>query len=163
LGRDLKSIFENLEEQSKAQKAEIEELRNQLLTANQQVVQENQTTSSDLEKVFEEEQRAAEADQANLLSQIKLLIEESGQKRSARLREGVNKARSGMSHSTDTLQNATDTYRIGMEHWIQRDAQIMADMATSKDNIKNRMQEDWAVSLELSQNTTATSNFILAV
>lgn len=146
MGKDLKTVFEKMEEQSRAQKAEIEDLRNQLLIANRQVIQESQSTSAELEKVLEEEQRAAEADRANLLSQIKLLIEESGEKRSSRLRSGVDKIKSGVTQSTETLQNATDAYQNGMEQWIEKDSQIMTDVSTSRDEIKNRMQEDWAVS-----------------
>ncbi|KAF4944224.1 hypothetical protein F66182_18677, partial [Fusarium sp. NRRL 66182] len=138
-------MFENITGHIESQKMEIEVLRAQLLKANREAIQENQSAATDLEKALEEERRAAETDRADLLSQISLLIEASSQKQASRLKGRVDTVTSDLKSSGDSLQKATDKYQEGMEKWADKEVQLMEDVIGSRDAIKGRMQEDWEV------------------
>jgi kinesin family protein 11 len=141
-------MFEGLTDHLESQKTEIEDLRTQLLVANRQAIQGNQSASTDLEKALDEERQAAETDRADLLSQISLLIEASSQKQASRLKGRVDTVTSSLKSSGDTLQKATDQYQEGMDKWADKEGRLMEDVISSRDAIKGRMQEDWEVSSE---------------
>lgn len=144
-------MFEDITGHLKAQKTEIDELRGQLLDANRQAISRNQSASAGLDNTLEEERQAAEADRVDLLSQISLLIEASGQKQAKRLKTRVDAVTTDLKGSTDSLQKATDTYQEGMNRWDEKESQLMEDVTSSRDAIKGRMQEDWAVSSQFSR------------
>lgn len=130
----------------KSQKAEVNELRTQLLEANGKVIDANQEASSELRKALDEERSNAEADRANLLSQMKLLIEDSGQRQATRLQSRVESIRSGISASGDTLKEASNNYQEQVDQWINRENELVKEVTDTRDALKNRMQEDWTVS-----------------
>lgn len=139
-------MFERITGRLETQKTEIDQLRVQLLKANRQTIEGNHSASKELEKALDEERQAAETDRAELLTQISLLIEASSQKQASRLKGRVDTVTSDLKSSTDTLQKATETYEEGMNQWADKDSQLMEDVASSRDAIKGRMQEDWEVS-----------------
>ncbi|GAM40023.1 kinase-related protein [Talaromyces pinophilus] len=145
LGRDFKAMFEKITEHLESQKTEIEDLRAQLLEANRQAIQGNQSASTDLEKVLEEERQAAETDRADLLSQISLLIEASSQKQASRLKGRVDTVTSDLKTSGENLHKATHKYQEGMDKWADKESRLMEEVVSSRDAIKGRMQEDWEV------------------
>jgi exonuclease VII large subunit len=141
-------MFEKITEHLESQKTEIEDLRAQLLEANRQAIQGNQSASTDLEKVLEEERQAAETDRADLLSQISLLIEASSQKQASRLKGRVDTVTSDLKTSGENLHKATHKYQEGMDKWADKESRLMEEVVSSRDAIKGRMQEDWEVSCE---------------
>lgn len=130
----------------KSQKAEVNELRTQLLEANGKVIDANKEASSELQKALDEERSNAETDRANLLSQMKLLIEDSGQRQATRLQTRVESIQSGISASGDTLKEASNNYQEQVDQWINRENELVKEVTDSRDALKNRMQEDWTVS-----------------
>jgi kinesin family protein 11 len=139
-------MFEKMVDHMKSQKAEVNELRAQLLEANGKVIDANQEASSELQKALDEERSNAEVDRANLLSQMKLLIEDSGQRQATRLQSRVESIRSGISSSGDTLKEASNNYQEQMDQWINRENELVKEVTDSRDALKSRMQEDWTVS-----------------
>lgn len=121
------------------------ELRSQLQEANRRAVLANQTASSQLAHALEEEHENAEAERADLLSQIKLLMEDSAQKQAARLRSKVDNIRSDMASSDETLQQANMAYGENMDQWIQREDEFAEEITATRDNLKNKMKNDWTV------------------
>lgn len=139
-------MFEKLVEHIKSQKTELDELRDALLKANQQTIEANRTASSELQRALEEEWEQAALDQAKLLSQIKELVEESAQAQRNRLRNRVSRITSNITSSGKNLEAASRTYREGMNGWVQREDDLVKEVTTTRDTIKNRMQSDWTVS-----------------
>lgn len=139
-------MFEKMVDHMKSQKAEVNGLRAQLLDANGKIINANREASSELQRALDEERSNAEADRATLLSQMTLLIEESGKKQASRLQSRVESIRSGISSSGDTLQEASNNYQERMVQWVGREDELVKEVTDSRDNIRNRMQEDWTVS-----------------
>jgi kinesin family protein 11 len=138
-------MFEKMMEQLEAQKAEVNHLRSQLQEVNRQAIEANQSASSKLQQALEEEREQAEADRADLLSQIKLLIADSGQKQNVRLKSRVDDIRSDMASSGETLEEASNMYEERMDEWARKEDLLIEEVTSSRDSIKTRMQNDWTV------------------
>lgn len=128
-----------------AQKADANELRLQLEYANNQAIKASQTNTSSLEAVLELQRQNSEAERSKLLSQIKLLIEESDQRQGACLQSQVNCIRSNIISSGDQLGKASNSYKEGMEQWSQKDDELLGEITDSRDTIESKMRNDWTV------------------
>lgn len=145
LGKDLKSMFEQMTSHIDQQKSEIHRLRLELQEANRQSVEANRKASSNLALALDEEHVNAQAERDNLMSQIKHLLEESSQKQTTRLKGKFDTVRNDLSASGDSLEHATAQYDRSVDEWIFKEEQFSKDVTASRDDIKTKMQNDWEV------------------
>ncbi|EAW20878.1 putative kinesin family protein (BimC) [Aspergillus fischeri NRRL 181] len=143
LGKDLKSMFEDMVAHVNSQKAEIHQLRLQLQEANQQSVEANRRASAHLAQTMEEENAHAEAERDHLMSQIRSLIEESRQRQFGRLKGRVECVRTDIMSSGDSLEQATAHYDRQVDEWVFKSEQFAKDVIASRDEFKTKMQHDW--------------------
>ncbi|KAL2823476.1 P-loop containing nucleoside triphosphate hydrolase protein [Aspergillus cavernicola] len=143
LGKDMKSIFEAMTAHLAEQKNEIDKLRGELQSANRQNIETTRKASSHLAQTLEEEHVAAETERDVLMSQIKVLIEESRQKQFGRLRTKMDTLRTDISSSGDMLEQATTQHDRHVDEWVFKSEQFSKDVDASKDEIRTRMQSDW--------------------
>ncbi|GCB21113.1 kinesin-like protein bimC [Aspergillus awamori] len=145
LGKDLKTVFEDMVTHLNGQKAEINKLRLELQEANTKAVEANRKASSHLAQTLEEESANAEAERDLLMSQMKALIEESRQRQFGRLKGRVETMRTELTSSGDFLEHATAQYDRHVDEWVFKSEQFAKDVTASKDDIRSRMQSDWEV------------------
>ena len=147
LGKNFKSVFEDMAAHLDGQKAEINRLRSQLQEANRETVEANRKVSCNMSQLLDEEQTSAEAERDQLLSQIKVLMEESRQKQFSRLKGKFDNLRTDISSSGDSLEQATVQHDRQIDEWVFRSEQFAKDVNTSRADIKAKMQNDWEVRL----------------
>lgn len=128
------------------QKAEADDLRKQLSVASNAVMQANKTASSQLETCLAEERKQASADRQNLLSQITSLINASGEAQDTRLTTKIDAIQQTITSSTSNFEAANAKYAEGMDTWNQKEKSLVDEVATSRDHLKAKMQQDWTVS-----------------
>lgn len=146
LGRDFKTIFEDVVRHAHSQREEVEELRRQLQEANEKIVTSNTAASSSLEKCLSDERQASQHDRDLLLSQIKSLMDESARKQEMRLSTNVDSTRSELIASRTEFQRAGKVYEEGMIQWSDKERSFVSEVVKSKDSLKNKMKKDWTVS-----------------
>ncbi|GAD96318.1 kinesin family protein [Paecilomyces variotii No. 5] len=145
LGKEFKSMFENMLLHLESQKSEVIELRSQVQEANRRAVLANQTASSQLGQALDEERANAEAERNELLSQIKLLIQDSAEKQASRLRSKVDNIRSDMTSSDQTLEQASNAYGENIDKWALKEDEFVDEITATRDNLKNKMKNDWTM------------------
>lgn len=145
LGKSFKSLFEGVATHLEGQKTEINRLRSQLQEANRETAEANRKVSSNMAQLLEEEQANAEAEREQLLSQIRVLMDESRQKQFNRVKGRFDTLRTDISSSGDSLEQATAQHDRQIDEWIFRSEQFAKDVNSSKDDIKMKMQNDWEV------------------
>ncbi|KAL2816272.1 P-loop containing nucleoside triphosphate hydrolase protein [Aspergillus granulosus] len=145
LGKDLKAIFETMTNHLTEQRNEIDRLRVDLQNANREQINTSRKASSHLAQTLEEEQAAAEAERELLMSQIKMLIDESRQKQFGRLKSKIDTVRTEISSSGDSLEQATTHHDRQVDEWVFKSEQFAKDVNASKEELKTRMQSDWEV------------------
>ncbi|KAI4087859.1 MAG: hypothetical protein LQ344_006483 [Seirophora lacunosa] len=143
LGRDFKSIFEELVKHINTQKVEAEELRTQMSKAAQEAMKAKAEISLQLESALEDERAQATQDRRNLLSQISSLVNKSGETQDARWQAKIDAMRSDIASSRLTLEAEEKQYSESMNVWSQKESLLVEEVLKSRDALKSQMKKDW--------------------
>jgi kinesin family protein 11 len=145
LGRDFKSLFEELLKHVNAQRAEADELRQQLTAASDLAMQSNAAASSRLEEVLREEREQAAADRQNLLTQITSLVMAQGEAQDARLTSKIEAVKTTVESSKETFEASRAQYSQGMDSWNEKEDKLVDEVLRSRETLKSKLKEDWVV------------------
>ncbi|KAL8719974.1 MAG: hypothetical protein Q9225_003090 [Loekoesia sp. 1 TL-2023] len=143
LGRDFKSIFEELVKHVNTQKAEADELRSQISTAAQASMQAEARASSQLQSALDEERAYAAQDRQDLLSQITSLVNKSGETQDTRWQAKIDGIRSDIATSRSVFEHEEKRYSEAMGVWSQKENLLVDEVLRSRDALKSRMKKDW--------------------
>ncbi|TAQ84322.1 hypothetical protein B7494_g7356 [Chlorociboria aeruginascens] len=144
LGRDFKTIFEDLLKHINAQKAEADLLRQQLTAASEAAMQSNAAMSARLEDVLKEEREQATVDRQNLLSQITTLVMAQGQSQDIRLGTKIVAVQESLASTKEVFELSRTKYQQGMDSWSKKDGQLVEDVLRTRETMKNKLKDDWA-------------------
>ncbi len=149
LGRDFKSLFEDLLKHVNSQKAEAEALRQQLVTAGELAMASNTSASARLDEVLREERELAAADRQLLLQQITHLVLSQGESQDARLTSKIDEVRKDVLASKDGFEKTRAQYTEGMDAWNENEGKLVEEVLQSRETLKSKLKEDWIVSFVL--------------
>ena len=149
LGRDIKSLFEELFKHFHAQKAQGNERNQQLDGASNAFAQSTATTSTSLTEIHREVLAQAAADRQALISQITDLISQQGDAQDRHLGNRIAEVQTQLDHSKDSFEASKVLYNQGVEAWNEKERRFMDDMSRTRDNLKSKLKDDWNVSLNL--------------
>lgn len=149
LGKDFKTIFEGLLRHIAAQKAESDRLRQQLEAASRTIVESNTSVSSRIREVLEEERKQAATERENLLSQVTSLINSQAKAQESRLVDKADTIRQTLQDSNHSFEGSVTQYSEGMDVWGTKDTELLEEVTKTRDSLKTRLQDDWAVSFFL--------------
>lgn len=147
LGKDFKGVFEELLRHNAAQRQESDDLRQQLQCATENVMQSNLSISAQIQNSIEEERRQATKERNTLLKQITSLINSQAEMEEARLTDKATDIRRGLEKGANVLEGSMAHYTEGMDNWNTRDSNFLDEIATSRETLKSKLQEDWTVSV----------------
>ncbi|KAI1196223.1 P-loop containing nucleoside triphosphate hydrolase protein [Nemania serpens] len=143
LGKDFKGVFEELLRHNAAQRQESDDLRQQLQCATENVMQSNLSISAQIQNSIEEERRQATKERNTLLKQITSLINSQAEMEEARLTDKATDIRRGLEKGANVLEGSMAHYTEGMDNWNTRDSNFLDEIATSRETLKSKLQEDW--------------------
>ena len=146
LGRDFKTLFEDLLKHINAQRTEADELRQHLHAASELAMQSNVAVSTKLEEVLREEKEQAAVDRQNLLSQITNLVMSQGEIQDKRLGVKVAEVQQNVMSSKETFEASCAQYSQGMDVWNEKEGKLVEDVLRSRETLKSKLKEDWVVS-----------------
>ncbi|KAJ3494813.1 hypothetical protein NLG97_g3828 [Lecanicillium saksenae] len=159
LGKDFKSIFEDLVKHITAQRSESDNLRRQLQIATNAAVSQSSATSLRLQEAIEEERRQAAEDRQKLLSQITTLINTHAETQESRFSDKTSQIQKSVTESSTALEGAVTQYNEGMDSWDEKEGELLEEVKKSREQLKTKLKDDWNTASEQSiaiQNT-ATS------
>ncbi|APA07429.1 hypothetical protein SS1G_12975 [Sclerotinia sclerotiorum 1980 UF-70] len=160
LGRDFKSIFEDLLKHVNAQKAEANELRQQLHTASEAAMQSNTAINSKLDGVLQEERKQAAEDRQNLFSQISSLIMAQGEAQDARLGDKIEAIRTDIQSSNETFASTQAQYSQGMDAWNEKEEKLVEEVLRSRETLKVKLKDDWMAANKHNTSLQATTRSV---
>ena len=143
LGKEFKSIFEELIKQISSQKAEAEELRQQIGTAAIAATHANEEVSTQLETCLKEEQNQADLDRKQLLKHITDLVNKSDETKDVRWRAKFSAIRGDFAASQSNLRSSEKSYSEGMDVWSKKESLLVEEVLNSRESLKMKMKEDW--------------------
>lgn len=146
LGKDFKSMFEELLQHIGIQRNESNSLRQQLQEASQTMLEANASVSAQIEDVVEQERKQAAEDRQKLLAQITGLINAHAEQQETRLAGKALNIRQNVNGAKTSFEEQYASYSSGMDAWDTREETLLQDVALSRDTLKSKLQEDWTVS-----------------
>ena len=146
LGKDFKSIFDDLVKTIASQKVESDNLRRQLQSASETIVDSNASVSAQLQQVVNEEKRQAAEERKNLLAQFASLINSQAELQENRLASKTSLIRQGLQENNTALEGCVAEYSQGMEQWSEKEDQLLEQVSKSRDVMKTKLKDDWSVS-----------------
>lgn len=129
------------------QRSESDRLRQQLQGATDTIVEQNETISAQMQQVLDEEREQAAQDRQNLLAQITTLIHAQAETQETRLAEKTARLQKSVLDSNASLQDNVTHYSEDMDALDAKQEQVLETMAKSRDAMKNKLRDDWSVSL----------------
>lgn len=147
LGKDFRTIFEDLLRHISVQRSESDSLRRQLEDASQTLLRSNESTSAQIETVVNEERRQAAEDRQQLLAQITTLINAHAEQQESRLAGKAARIQDRVKGATETFEGQVTAYSTGMDSWDSNEERLLRDVSQSRDVLKTKLQDDWTVSL----------------
>ena len=146
LGRDFKTLFEDLLKHINAQKTEADGLRQQLHLASELAMQSNAAASTQLEDVLRAEKEQAAADRQTLLSQITSLVMSQGEIQEQRLGVKIAEVQQNIMSSKETFEASRTQHSQGMDAWNEKERSLVEEVLRSRETLKSKLKEDWVVS-----------------
>ncbi|KAI9745029.1 MAG: kinesin motor protein cin8 [Claussenomyces sp. TS43310] len=145
LGRDFKSLFEELIKHVNSQKAEADDLRRHLAVASDAAMQANVAASSRLDTILCEERQQAAVDRESLLSQITDLFKAQGEAQDQRLHAKIGEVQRDVLSSKEAFQASNNAYSEGMDVWNDKEIKLVEEVLRSRETLKSKLKEDWVV------------------
>ncbi|KAK8851380.1 P-loop containing nucleoside triphosphate hydrolase protein [Apiospora arundinis] len=162
LGKDFKSIFEDLLKHITAQKQESDSLRTQLEEASETIVESNKSISSKIQEVISEERRQAAEERQNLLLQITSLINSQAELQESRLANRAASIQQSVRETNSAFEGSVSQYLQGMDGWGDKEGQLLSDLAKSRDTMKTKLKDDWNAANKYSTAIQATTKSVHA-
>ena len=125
LGKEFKTMFEDMTKQLAAQREENDRLRRELQEASRKNVEASRSASMKLQTSLQEERRASQQERQQLKDQIFALIDTSASKQDERISTNLSDVHWQIDVSTDAFEQAQSTYLDGMNAWAQQDRILM--------------------------------------
>ncbi|POS78898.1 kinesin-II 85 kDa subunit [Diaporthe helianthi] len=157
LGKDFKTIFEDMLRHISVQRSESDSLRRQLEDASETMLRSSESTSAQIETVVNEERRHAAAERQQLLAQITTLINAHAEQQETRLAGKAAMIQERVKGATETFNGHVTVYSAGMDEWDSNEEQLLQNVSESREVLKTKLQDDWTAASDHStsiQNTT---------
>ncbi|KAK4144803.1 kinesin-like protein bimC [Dichotomopilus funicola] len=162
LGKDFKTVFEELLRHIRAQKVESDRLRHELEEASHAIVESNESASTRIQEVLDEERAQAATERQALLSQITRLINSQAELQESRLADKAALVQESILDSNKVFQGSMAEYSTGMNSWNEKDAKVVEEVTSSRDALKTRLKDDWTVANKHSTSIQATTKSVHA-
>ncbi|PTB68212.1 kinesin-like protein [Trichoderma citrinoviride] len=162
LGKDFKSIFEELVRHITTQRCESDNLRRQLQSATNTIMLQNANISTRMQEALEEERRQAAEERQKLLSQISALITSQAEAQESRFAERTSQIQKNMADYNASLEGAISQYGQGMDAWDGKEGELLEEVKKSRDQLKTKLKDDWNAAEGRSNSIRSTANQVHA-
>lgn len=162
LGKDFKSIFEELVRHITAQRCESDNLRRQLQSATNTIMLQNANISTRMQEALEEERRQAADERQKLMAQISALITTHSEAQESRFADRSSQIQKNMAEYNTSLEGAISQYGQGMDSWDEKEGVLLEEVKKSRDQLKTKLKDDWNSAEDRSNAIRNTANQVHA-
>ncbi|KAI0151650.1 kinesin-domain-containing protein, partial [Xylariaceae sp. FL1272] len=162
LGKDFKTIFEKLLNHIFAQRKESDDLREQLRAASETIMRTNESVSAQIQEVINQERVQAAEERRALLAQISSLINSQAEAQETRLANKAVYIQQTVRGNNTAIESSLSEYNEGMQNWGRQEDDFLDDMATSREALKTKMQDDWTAANNYSTSIQDVTNNVHA-
>ena len=160
LGREFKTMFEDLIKRMNEQQAEAEKLRQQIMQANSSFTEAGHASQSQLERAVEEERQTAAAERDALLVKVSNLINDSAASQEARMNGFIESSSKRIKTSEDEYRVAQQAYGDGMDLWSGNARALIESSVKTREAVKSKLKADWGRADEQTTKLAETTNAV---
>ncbi|KAH8816425.1 P-loop containing nucleoside triphosphate hydrolase protein, partial [Xylogone sp. PMI_703] len=160
LGRDFKTLFEDVLKHINAQRVEIVDLRQQLHAASEAAMKSNADAASRLETALKEEREQAVIDRQVLLGKITDLIEEQGKTEDQRITSKISEVQKDILASRELFESAKSQNDLRMEVWNTKEEELIQEVVRSRETLKSKLKDDWQAANDYNSSIQDTTKSI---
>ncbi|KAL1882105.1 hypothetical protein VTK73DRAFT_2196 [Phialemonium thermophilum] len=143
LGKDFKTLFEELCRQINSQKAESDRLRRQLESATDVIMRSNQSISEQVQEALAQEREQAAEERQQLLSQITTLITSQAELQESRIAGKTSLIQKSFAESNKAFRGSVTQYSVGMDTWNAKGNELLDEISSTKSILKKKLKDDW--------------------
>ncbi|KAF2752724.1 kinesin family protein-like protein [Pseudovirgaria hyperparasitica] len=144
MGKEFKNSYQDLIERLDDQQAISDQLQQQIVKADQTLVESSKSAQQQLSVVVEEERIKAVEERQLLMSQIASLVNTSAEAQEARISNKLSVVQESMRSANGRYGTEHDAWNSGMDMWKDKSKEIVFDIIKSRDNIKAKVVADYA-------------------
>jgi kinesin family protein 11 len=145
LGRDFKAMFDDLTKEVVEQREEIESLKRQMSEESTRLTKETTESANDFESLLKSEKAAREQENRDLMAQIQAIVAAKAQQQELRMQE-LTKLPPRLRSTAATHSIVASAFADSNDMLIQRSMAFSGRIVASRDAIKAKVQNDFAVS-----------------
>ncbi|PPJ56118.1 hypothetical protein CBER1_02116 [Cercospora berteroae] len=160
LGRDFKTLFDDLIRRMNEQQAEAQRLRQEILEANASFVQASHASQDHLRQAVEKEREVAAKEREALLTQIGSLINNSAAAQESRMAGYLESANKRIKTSADEYAVVQQNYGNGMDSWSRSGQELIDSSVQARETIKTKLKTDWTNANENTIKITETTKAV---
>ncbi|KAI1077674.1 kinesin-domain-containing protein, partial [Whalleya microplaca] len=162
LGKDFKSIFEELLKHITSQRKESDNLRQQLHGASNTIIQTNATIASQIQEVVNEERQQAAEERRHLLAQISALVNSQAEVQESRLANKAASIQQSIQMNNTAFSGSMVQFSQGMDSWDEKEDQLVNEVTNSRETLKTRLKDDWTAANKHSTSIQGTTKSVHA-
>lgn len=160
LGREFKSIFDDVVKQLNEQQAEAARLRTQISSANVSFVEAGQESRQAFQHAMEEERKRAAEERERMLAQITGLITSSAEAQEKRITEQLAHASKRIKTSEDDYAVSRQSYDEGADVLHLKSQALVESCVKSRENVKMKIKGDWGMANDASEQIKSTAEAV---
>jgi kinesin family member 11 len=145
LGREFKSVFDDLVNGMNEQLVEAQRLRQEMAKADEVFVSASKSTQDQLNAIVTEERIQSAGERQALLAQIATLINTTADTQDHRLRQKLSQVSDKMDAAIPIFRAEHDAYGKGMDAWAKNSAELIDNVIKSRDKVKAKVCADYSV------------------
>lgn len=160
LGREFKSIFDDVVKRLSEQQAESARLRAEITSASTTLVSAEHESRQALEDAMEEERKRAAEDRERLVTQITGLIASNAEAQENRISAHLVHAAKRMKTSEDEYAVSRHSYDEAQDNWNGKSQSLIESCIKSRENVKNKIKGDWNAANDASEKIKTTTEAV---
>ncbi|KAK9479038.1 P-loop containing nucleoside triphosphate hydrolase protein [Lipomyces japonicus] len=143
LGREIKSVFEEIQKHMNSQNAEIEKLHADFLSANSVASARCDERSVALAQLLEVEKKKAQQEQLQLTDHVSALVSSMIESQTKSLEEKIGAVCQDLLVSKSELDSANAEFVGGVSDWVTNQGEFQRSMIQTRDRIKQTIIESY--------------------
>jgi kinesin family protein 11 len=160
LGREFKTLFEDLIKRMNEQQIEVQKLRKEIADANSSFIDAGQLSHDHLKEAIDRERDTAAKERETLISQITSLVSNTAAAQESRLSGYFESASKRIKTSEDEYRVAQQSYGSGMDTWNENAQSLIDSTIEARESIKSKLKADWTIANEQTISITETTTAV---
>ncbi|KAF4125068.1 kinesin family member 11 [Geosmithia morbida] len=143
LGKDFKSIFDDLVKHLTTQRSEASNHSRQVDTGMNSIGQQSAAVSAKIQESEEEERRSSAEEAHKFMAQFSSLFTAFVDAQQSRFSDHSSRVKKGVDETGEMVEGVRSQHSQAMADWDAKEGQVLEEVKKSRDQLKTKLKDDW--------------------